>query len=224
LTSTTTTNANIGVYALTNRITKKSYVGSSKDLSNRKASHFWQMRTRRHKNWHIQSDFDAHGGDSFQFDILDYAALSDLRAIEQAYIDSGDFAYNIAKKAAGGGSPVTDAKRRKMSKAHMGKKHTPETVAKLKARPAETSGSFTGYYHTPTGVFASSYEAEAGMSGVLNFTTIRRWCANPDKPFCAQAFRKSAYLQSLGEGVILQTPRSLGFGFEQASAPTAIAA
>jgi group I intron endonuclease len=217
LTTTTTINTNSGVYALTNHITGKSYVGSSKDLSNRKASHFWQMRSRRHKNWLIQSDFDAHGAGSFQFDILDYAALSDLRAIEQAYIDSGDFAYNIATKAAGGGSPVTDAKRRKMSKAHTGKKHTPETIAKLKARPAETSRSFSGYYHTPTGVYASSYQAEDGMNGALNFTTIRRWCANPDKPFSPQSYGRCAYLKALGEGVIGATPKSLGFGFEPAS-------
>lgn len=218
MTSITTTNAKTGVYSLTNNITGKSYVGSAKDLSNRKASHFWQMRSRRHKNWLIQADFDTYGADAFQFDILHCAALPDLRAIEQAYIDSGAFAYNIAKKAAGGGPPKTKAIRAKMSKAHVGKKHTPESIAKLKARPPETSGSFTGYYHTPTGVYASSYEAEAGMGGVVNFTTIRRWCGNPDKPFCAQAFRKSAYLQSLGESVIGQTPRSLGFNFQHATA------
>lgn len=52
------------------------------------------------------------------------------------------------------------------------------------------------------------------MGGVLNFTTIRRWCRNPDKPLCIRGYRRSSYRRSLGESVIWKTPRDLGFIFD----------
>jgi group I intron endonuclease len=204
-----------GVYALTNTITNRRYVGSTKDLSNRRASHFWQMRANRHKNRLIQADFDQHGADSFRFDVLEYAPCPDLRAIEQAHIDSGDFAYNLAPKAAGGGAQNEQTPAR-MSRAHTGKRHSAATIAKIKARPAEKSGAFIGYFITPAGRFASSHQAADAMGGVLNFTTIRRWCKNPNKAVCAASYRKSAYLQTMGERVIGCTFAELGFGFEPA--------
>lgn len=203
------------VYAITNTVTKRAYVGSGKDVMNRKASHLWAMKANRHKNQLIQSDYDLHGADSFSFELL-YRTDGHRKAIEQSLIDSGDFAYNLAKKATGGGPPKTAETRRKLSKSHTGKRHSAATIAKLKARPAEICGNFIGYYHTPAGTYPSAYQAEDGMGGVLNFTTIKRWCRNPDKPFCVMAYRKSAYLRSLGESVIGRTPRSLGYGFDPA--------
>jgi group I intron endonuclease len=202
----------IGVYTLTNNVTGRRYVGSSKDVMNRKASHFWQMRAQRHKNTLIQADFDQHGAESFEFEILYKAPYAFIRQIEQSFIDEGDFAYNLAPKATGGGAQNEHTSER-MRKAQLGKTHTSETIAKLKARPPETNGGFIGYYITPKGTYPNAYLAADAMGGVLNFTTIRRWCRNPDKPICILSYRKSAYLQAIGESVIGQTPRDLGFGF-----------
>lgn len=207
-----------GVYAIHNHITGKTYYGSGKDVSNRKASHFWQMRSQRHKNHLLQADFDQYGAESFEFELIQAVANQDLRKVEQRYIDKTDPSsrYNLAKKATGGGPPKTVETRRKLSKSHTGKRHSAATIAKLKARPAETCGNFIGYYRTPAGIFPSAYQAEEGMGGVLNFTTIKRWCRNPDKPFCVMAYRKSSYLQSFSESVIGKTPRVLGFSFDPA--------
>lgn len=201
-----------GVYAITNNITKRAYVGSGKDVMNRKASHFWAMRANRHKNQLIQSDYDLYGAGSFSFELL-YRTDGHRKAIEQSLIDSGDFAYNLAKKATGGGPPKTADTRRKLSKSHTGKRHSAATIAKLKARPAETNGGFIGFYHTPAGIYPSAYQAEDGMGGVLNFTTIKRWCRNPNTKFTIHSYKRCSYLKAIGEGVIGQCPRDLGFGF-----------
>lgn len=201
-----------GVYALINTVTGKSYVGSGKDLANRKAHHFCQMRHNRHKNHLIQADHDRYGAESFRFSTLVLAPRATAKAIEQSYIDCGDYGYNLAPKATGGGAQNEHTIER-MRLAHTGKRHSLESIAKLKVRPAESSGSFKGYYQTPAGSFASSYEAADAMGGVLNFTTIRRWCQNPEKAITKQSFRKSSYLQTFGEGVIGKRPTDLGFGF-----------
>lgn len=206
-----------GVYSLTNTKTGNRYVGRAADLKGRKAWHFSALRKGRHTNPHIQADFNQHGQDSFEFKILQLIGSDDARIeTEQTFINSPDFGYNMVRTARGGAPPATEATRAKMRASHTGKKHSPETVAKLAARPAETNGGFIGIYHTPAGAYPSAYQAEEGMGGVLNFTTIKRWCRNPDKPFCVMAYRKSAYLRSLSESVVGRTPRSLGFSFDPA--------
>lgn len=202
-----------GVYALSNSITGNAYVGSTQDLSNRRSSHFWQLRNHRHKNHLIQADFDLYGADSFEFTVLHHLPITDARQIEQAHIDSGDYAYNLAPKAAGGGKHTAQSAA-KRSKSATGKKHTPETVEKLRNRPAETNGAFSGYFLTPAGRHASSYDAAEAMGNAVNFTTVRRWCKNPQKAVCVLSYRKSAYLQLLGDSVIGRTFGELGFGFE----------
>lgn len=202
-----------GVYALSNTVTNRAYVGSACDLSNRRSSHFWQLRNHRHKNHLIQSDFDQYGANSFEFTVLHHVPVAEGRRIEQRHIDSGEYSYNIAPKAAGGGNHTAQSAA-KRSKTATGRKHAPETVEKLRNRPAETNGAFSGYFLTPAGRHASSYDAAEAMGNVLNFTTIRRWCKNPQKTVCAASYRKSAYLRSLGEGVIGRTFGELGFGFE----------
>lgn len=201
-----------GVYSLTNIITGKSYIGSGKNVLNRKASHFWQLRSNRHKNHLLQADFDQHGADSFQFDVLYTAPYAHIRGIEQSLIDSGDYVYNLARKATGGGAQ-NERTIERMKAAQMGKTHTAETIEKLRCRPKEVCGSFIGYYHTPSGTFPSSHEAADAMGGVMNYTTIKRWCRNPDKPFSVLALRKTAYLQSLPGDIIGKTPRQIGFSF-----------
>jgi group I intron endonuclease len=204
-----------GIYAIHNHITGKTYYGSGIDVANRKASHFWQMRSQRHKNHLLQADFDEYGADSFEFELVEKIDEQDLRTVEQRYIDQTDPSslYNLAK--ATGAPPATEATRAKMRASHTGKKHSPETVAKLAARPAETNGGWIGFYHTPAGTYPSAYQAADGV-GNINFTTIKRWCRNPDKPFCVMAYRKSSYLQSCGESVIGKSPRDLGFSFDPA--------
>lgn len=202
-----------GVYAICNTVTDRAYVGSGKDIHNRRSSHFWQLRNHRHKNHLMQADFDLYGADSFEFTVLDTLPVPAARQIEQAHIDSGQFAYNLAPKAAGGGKHTAQSAK-KRSKTATGKKHTAKTIEKLRNRPAETNGAFSGYFITPAGRHASSYQAAEAMGGVLNFTTIRRWCKNPGKPVCAASYRKSAYLRSLGGSAFGRTFGELGFGFE----------
>lgn len=207
-----------GVYAIHNHITGKTYYGSGKDVSNRKASHFWQMRSQRHKNHLLQADFDQYGAASFEFELIQAVANQDLRKVEQRYIDKTDPSsrYNLAKKATGGGPPKTAETRRKLSKSHTGKRHSNETIEKIRNRPPEQNGAFSGYFITPNGSFASAPLAASAMGDVLHFVTIRRWCQKPNTKFTIHSYKRCAYLQAMGKGVIGRTPRDLGFSFHPA--------
>lgn len=227
MTSTTTNNTNIGVYQLRNLITGKAYVGRTANLHRRKIDHFTAMRRNDHKNRRVQADYDAHGIESFVFEPLEYVEKHALRTVEQRHLDCGEFAYNIARKATGGYGDEyshTDETREKIRQARIGTKQTDESrrrqseTRRSKNKKGADSCRFSGYYVTPWGTFGSAYQAVEAAEGRLTQPTIHTWCKNPDRVIKRQAFAKSAYLQSLGEGVIGQTPASLGFGFEPATA------
>jgi group I intron endonuclease len=224
-TTTTMTTPNIGIYQLRNIITGNKYVGRSANLHRRKNDHFSNMRRNAHRNTRVQADHDAHGVESFVFELLEYVDADALRTAEQRHLDRPEFTYNIARKATGGygdGYSHTDESREKIRQARIGTKQTDEA----RARQSETRKSmdmkgadscrFGGYFVTPWGKFGSSYQAVENQS--ITQPSVWKWCKNPDGIICRKAFAKSAYLKALGEGVIGQTPRSLGFSFEPASA------
>jgi hypothetical protein len=94
-----------GVYKITNMANGKFYIGSSKNLAERKRQHFNQLRNGTHINKHLQHAFDKYGERNFKFEVLEY--VIDSRALlqrEQFYIDSLDacnssVGYNLSEKA-----------------------------------------------------------------------------------------------------------------------------
>jgi group I intron endonuclease len=59
------------IYAITNRVNGKIYIGQTRDLANRKSAHFAALRLNRHRNRHLQAAYNRHGAGSFAFSVLE---------------------------------------------------------------------------------------------------------------------------------------------------------
>lgn len=75
---------NSGVYALTNVVTGRQYIGSSKNLESRYRSHLSALSRGRHTNKPLQSDFSSNN--DLQFEVLQFADVGELKEIEQLYL------------------------------------------------------------------------------------------------------------------------------------------
>ncbi len=64
-------NYQIGIYAITNRITGEMYVGQSKDVVRRLDFHIYQLRRRKHSNPRLQKNVDMYGLEAFDCTILE---------------------------------------------------------------------------------------------------------------------------------------------------------
>jgi group I intron endonuclease len=122
---------NSGIYQIKNLVTGDKYVGSSENLKRREAQHFNHLARNAHANMLIQEAYNVHGKDSFEFSLLEATDKASLRKIEQIYLDSGGFSYNIANKASGGFAvylhPRQEEILKKRSKGLSGLKRSPET-------------------------------------------------------------------------------------------------
>jgi len=123
-------NYNTGVYQIVNRITRKRYIGSGKNLKRRKNDHFLLLRKNIHYNIHLQKSYNKYGKDNFNFEILLFCDKKNLIFYEQSIIDYYDFKnelYNLKPTADSWlGYNHSNKSKEKMRKAHKGKKLTEE--------------------------------------------------------------------------------------------------
>lgn len=116
------------IYAITNTVNGKMYIGSASNYSKRLQKHKRELRKSTHHNNRLQRSYDKHGIESFDFSIVEYVDdHSMLLEREQVWIDFFKPTYNIAKFA---GSPTRGLKfsaetRAKMSAAGKGRKRAP---------------------------------------------------------------------------------------------------
>lgn len=120
------------VYKIENTLTNDLYIGGTTNFQNRKDIHRFHLRRNSHKNSPLQTAWNQYGESKFVFSILEQLSEEDnLLQREQFYITSLNPAYNICKIA---GSPEgikhTEEARTNMSKAHLGKSLTVESIAK----------------------------------------------------------------------------------------------
>jgi len=94
-----------GIYKIVNLQTGKYYVGSTKDFTTRKQSHFSRLKNNNHTNKHLQSAYNKYGIDNFKFEIIEYVQKELLLDIEQSYIDDSEKEniYNKTYIAGAGG-------------------------------------------------------------------------------------------------------------------------
>lgn len=82
-----------GIYRIINIKKNLSYIGSSNNLSRRLKRHYCELRHNYHANTKLQRDFNKYEEDSFVIEILalfSIIEISDLRKLEQKYIDKFD--------------------------------------------------------------------------------------------------------------------------------------
>jgi group I intron endonuclease len=111
-------NLKSGIYEIINIITNDKYVGSAKDLNNRKYEHFRTLKNKTHSNIHLQRAYNKYKENSFIFRIICYCDIIDLINKEDYYFELIKPKYNICKKA----------------NSRLGMKHTEETKQKLREK------------------------------------------------------------------------------------------
>lgn len=136
-----------GVYRIVNRVTEKSYVGSSGDVQKRWTRHQGQLRRGVHHSEKLQRAWAKYGAEAFYFEVLEHCSIQQLRECEQRWIDQLDTyhgGYNctaIAREHTAEvrarlstkkrGTIPTESTRRKMSEAHKGKMSKEEVARRL---------------------------------------------------------------------------------------------
>lgn len=83
-----------GVYKITNEITGDFYIGSSKNVFSRYASHRSPSTWKNHPNSKLYKDFQKYGLDKFKFQILYLVKPEHLKQTEQEFIEMLHPAYN----------------------------------------------------------------------------------------------------------------------------------
>jgi group I intron endonuclease len=119
-----------GIYCIGNTINNKKYIGASRDVFHRLATHKSILRNQRH-NRILQIDFDEYGFENFVFYLLEECSIDELAKREVYYIKlyntlHSDFGYNIFK---GGERDLqyihSKETREKISTSNTGKKRKP---------------------------------------------------------------------------------------------------
>lgn len=129
-----------GIYAVTNTITKRVYIGQAQNIKRRLREHRYKLRAGVHHNAYLQASWNKHGESVFVFDIVERCHPEELtmREIEWTSLFRPGGLYNIASIEA----PM------------LGRRHTPEAIAKMKLpRSKETadriSKALIGKKHSP---------------------------------------------------------------------------
>ena len=92
-----------GVYAITNTLSGKRYIGSSKNIKTRLRKHYAALRRGAHHSIVLQRAWDKYGAEAFSSTTLLYCNIDMLETYEQICLDNLLPEYNSSKSAA---SPV----------------------------------------------------------------------------------------------------------------------
>lgn len=124
----------IGIYCIENKINKKKYIGSSKDVYKRKNRHFSELKNLKHKNVKLQRSYNKYGKDNFSFYVIEFVENeNELIIREQHYIDSIKPEYNINLIANSSlGVKRSEETKEKVRQANLGLKH-PDWRNKIKS-------------------------------------------------------------------------------------------
>lgn len=80
----------VGIYAITNMINGKIYIGQSVDIKDRFAHHKSMLRHNRHENDYLQKAWNKYGESNFEFKILTECSEEEMDNIERDYIQKYD--------------------------------------------------------------------------------------------------------------------------------------
>ncbi len=157
------------VYKIVSEINNKFYIGSALDYIRRKKRHLSDLQNNKHHSILLQRHYNKYGINDLSIEIIETVPNGNSLLIrEQHYIDTLKPIFNINPTAGSNlgrkflnskpHPPCSDITKKRMSEAKIGSKHP----------------KFKGFYITPFGKFASSYQAEkfTGECG----RSVQRWC------------------------------------------------
>ncbi len=76
-----------GIYIILNMMTGKYYLGSALRLRERWNIHQCDLRKGKHHSRKLQSSWNKHGADVFKFIVVRHVDATQLRVLEQRYLD-----------------------------------------------------------------------------------------------------------------------------------------
>lgn len=99
------------------------YIGSARDVRQRKSTHLWDLRKDRHSNDKLQHHYNKYGEGDLVFELIIKCDVGDLIRAEQAFINLFNPWFNICVTAGSSlGMRRTAKARKKMSQAKLGNK------------------------------------------------------------------------------------------------------
>lgn len=127
-----------GIYAITRKIQgkpDKTYIGSSKNISIRWRTHRCELNKNRHKNKHLQNNWNKYGESSFKFEILEIVTNeTELISKENSWI----FALDTSNRTKGFNVFSVNSNLRNM--------HSEETRMLMSINHYDCSGQNNSFY------------------------------------------------------------------------------
>lgn len=125
-----------GIYQIKQKSTGLFYIGSSVNIARRWRQHVRDLNAGRHHSPRLQRAWSKHGQADFEFLIVQETKTNALRSTEESLLQKLKPAFNARLSATGmplGGkhSEATKAKFRGENNPFFGRRHAPETVAKM---------------------------------------------------------------------------------------------
>lgn len=105
----------IGIYAIRNKLTNRSYIGSSKNIHKRWESHKYMLDKGTHHCDYLQRAWSKYGSKNFEFIVLEECHNEQLLQREQNYFDSSGYELYNSSKHAGKPPDPTFNQRRKLA-------------------------------------------------------------------------------------------------------------
>jgi group I intron endonuclease len=85
-----------GIYAITNEVSNRAYIGSSKDVLGRWSNHKSNLKNNKHKNKLLQNDYNNQSINDFTYTFLEECLQRDLPTKEKLWKDNyKDNIYNV---------------------------------------------------------------------------------------------------------------------------------
>lgn len=139
----------IGIYEILNKTTKKSYIGSSKQIEKRWEQHLQALEKGEHHSILLQRAWNKYGKECFNFTVKEECREEELLEKEQKYLDLKP-GYNVGSQATGGDNLTNHPhreeiiKRRSTTNSNRLSSLTKEERKKIYGKEKETNPNWKG--------------------------------------------------------------------------------